>query len=135
MMFLDANIFIRYLTRDDPTKVQACLELLQRVQAGEQATTSEVILAEVAYVLSSPRLYKLSHADVSARLRPLLLLRGLQFPNKRRVLRALDLYGTHPQLDFEDCLTAAQIEQQGIDTLIRYDRGFDRLAVVKRLEP
>src|SRR4051812_17528182 len=108
MIFLDTNIFIRYLTQDDPEKMRACLALLQRIQAGAEATTSEVVIAEVAYVLSSPRLYKLSHADVSARLRPILLLRALKLSNKRRLLRALDLYSTYSHLDFEDCLTVAQ---------------------------
>lgn len=135
MIFLDANIFLRYLTQDDPDKTRACLALLQRIQAGEEATTSEVILAEVAFVLSSPRQYDLSHAEVSARLRPVLLLRGLKVPNKRRVLRTLDLYATHPQLDFEDCLTVAQVEQQKIATLISYDRGFDAVPGVAREEP
>ena len=135
MIFLDTNILIRYLTQDDPEKTHACLALLQRIQAGEEATTSEVVIAEVAFVLSSPRQYKLAHADVSARLRPVLLLRGLKVPNKRRVLRALDLYATYPQLDFEDCLTVAQIEQQGITTLMSYDRGFDRVPGINRQEP
>ena len=86
-------------------------------------------------MLSSPRLYKLSHADVSARLRLILLLRTLKLPNKRRVLRALDLYSAHSQLDFEDCLTVAQIEQQQIETLMSYDRGFDRIPGIVRQEP
>lgn len=135
MIFLDANILLRYLTQDDVEKMRACLALLQRIQAGEEATTSEVILAEVAYVLSSPRHYQLSHAEVSARLRPILLLRGLKLPNKRRLLRALDLYSTYPQLDFEDCLTVAQVEQQGMGTLVSYDRGFDRVPGITRAEP
>ncbi len=135
MIFLDTDIFLRYLTRDDPDKSQACLALLQRIQAGEEATTSEVVLAEVVFVLSSPRQYTLNHADVSARLRPVLLLRGLKVPNKRRLLRALDLYATYIQLDFEDCLTAAQIEQQGIARLMSYDRGFDRVPGILREEP
>jgi len=113
MIFLDTNIFLRYLTRDDAEKSAVCLALLQRGQAGEEATTSEVVLAEVAYVLSSPRQYKLSHADVSA----------------------LDRYSTYPHLDFEDCLTVAQIEQQGIGTLASYDRGFDRVPGITRREP
>lgn len=135
MIFLDTNIFIRYLTQDDPEKMRACLALLQRVQAGAEAITSEVVIAEVTYVLSSPRLYKLSHADVSVRLRPILLLRALKLPNKRRLLHALDIYSTHSQLDFEDCLIVAQIEQQHIETLMSYDRDFDRIPGVTRQEP
>ncbi len=135
MIFIDTNIFIRFLTQDDREKMRACFALLQRIKEGEEATTSEVVIAEVAYVLSSPRIYKLSHADVSARLRPILLLRRRKLPNKRRLLRALDLYNTYAQLDFEDCLTVAQLEQQEPTTLISYDRGFDRVPGLVREEP
>jgi len=51
------------------------------------------------------------------------------------MLRALDLYSTYPHLDFEDCLTVAQIEQQGIATLASYDQGFDRVPGLTREEP
>ena len=59
----------------------------------------------------------------------------MKLPNKRRLLRALTLYATNASLDFEDCLTAAQIEQQDIPTLMSYDRGFDRLEGISRQEP
>jgi predicted nucleic acid-binding protein len=51
------------------------------------------------------------------------------------MLRALDLYSTYPNLDFEDCLTVAQVEQQKIATLMSYDRGFDRMPTIRREEP
>ncbi len=54
MEFVDTNIFIRYLTKDDPREAQACFELFQKAQRrGVQLTTSEAIIAEVVYVLSS----------------------------------------------------------------------------------
>lgn len=31
MRFLDANVILRYLTRDDAIKAQACFAMLQRV--------------------------------------------------------------------------------------------------------
>lgn len=136
MIFLDTNIFLRFLIRDDPEKAEACRSLLRRVQEGtEEATTSETVLAEVAYVLSSPKQYALSHADVGSRLGVLLALRGLKLANKRRIQRALELYSTYPRLDFEDCLSVAQIEQHGIPTLVSYDRGFDRVPGITRVEP
>jgi predicted nucleic acid-binding protein len=134
MMFLDANIFISFLSGDDPERVKNCLALFERIAEGEAATTSEVVIAEVAYVLSSPRQYRLTSAQVVESVRPLLLLRGMKLPNKRRLLRALTLYATN-NLDFEDCLTAAQIEQQNIPSLMSYDRGFDRLDGIPRQEP
>lgn len=135
MMFLDANIFISFLSGDNPERVKRCLALFERIAEGEAATTSEVVVAEVAYVLSSPRQYRLTSAQIVESVRPLLLLRGMKLPNKRRLLRALTLYATNPRLDFEDCLTAAQIEQQDISSLISYDRGFDHLSGIPRLEP
>ncbi len=136
MLFLDTNIFLRYLTRDDEVKAQACFALLQAVKGGEQqATTSEVVLAEVCYVLSSRGHYGLGPADISARLRPIINLRGLKLPHKRRILRALDIYSSYPFLDFEDALTVAQMEQQGIRELVSYDTDFDRISGITRQEP
>lgn len=71
MRFLDTNIFLRYLTRDDPEKAAASYELLQRVKRGEeQVTTGEAIIAEVGYVLSSRATYGLGHEEVRQRLVP-----------------------------------------------------------------
>jgi predicted nucleic acid-binding protein len=35
MKFLDANVILRYLTRDDPKKAENCYELFQKVKRGE----------------------------------------------------------------------------------------------------
>ena len=92
MKFLDTNVILRYLTRDDPAKAQACFELLQRVKTGEEVlTTCEAVIAEVVYVLSSTKQYRLSRDDVRARLVPILSLKGLHLPFQRVYLQALDL--------------------------------------------
>ncbi|NOX63512.1 MAG: type II toxin-antitoxin system VapC family toxin [Chloroflexi bacterium] len=135
MQFVDANVFLRYLTRDDPDKAQACLELFRRADRGEVALfTTETIMAEIVYVLASPRLYNLSRHDIRKRLMPLLTLSGLRMPNRQAVLRALELYETHP-VDFEDALAVAHMEQQGMDEIISYDRDFDRFPQATRVEP
>ena len=52
MQFIDANVFIRHLTRDDPEKAKACFELFQKAGQGEiTLTTSEAVVAEVVFVL------------------------------------------------------------------------------------
>ena len=137
MRFLDANVILRYLTRDDKTKAKACYELFRRVQHGEvEIVTCEAIVAEVIYVLSSPRLpYRLSHGQIRERLLPLLTLRGLRLPQKRVVLEALDIYASSRSVDFEDALAAAHMEQRGITEIFSYDRDFDRVPGVRRVEP
>ncbi len=139
MQFIDANIFIRHLTRDDPEKAQACFELFQKAQRNEIAlTTSESVITEVVYVLSSRRLYNLSHQEVRALLYPLLSLKGLKLIHRTMYLRALDLYAAHP-IDFEDALIVAQMGRQRITDIYSYDRSYDRdfdsVAGIMRLEP
>jgi predicted nucleic acid-binding protein len=135
--FLDTNIIIRYLTGDDQVKSDACFALFQRVVRGEETLfTSETIVAEVAYVLSSSRgPYGITHGEIRDRLLPILALRGIRFPQKSVCLRALDIYAGSPFFDFEDALAIAHMEQQRIQEIVSYDRDFDRVAGVLRVEP
>ena len=55
MKFLDTNVILRYLTKDDEAKAEACYRLFQRMRHGEEEVlTCEAIVSEVVYVLSSP---------------------------------------------------------------------------------
>ena len=136
MKYLDANIFLRYLTRDDEAKAEACYRFFQRLKAGQEtATTSETIIAEVVYVLAARGHYNLKPDEISARLRPVLAVRGLRLPHKRSCIRALDLYATYPFLDFEDALVVAEMERQRIDVVLSYDTDFDRIEHISREEP
>ena len=140
MRLLDANIFLRYLapapTPTDQRKARACLALFQRLRTGEEsAWTIEAIITEVCYVLRSPRQYGLAPADIAARLRPLLALRGLKVPHKRTIMRALEIWVLHPTLDFEDALAIAHMERRGMGEIVSYDTDFDRIAGITRIEP
>lgn len=137
MRFLDTNVILRYLTRDDETKAEACYQLFQRVRDGdEELFTCEAIITEVAYVLSSPRApYQLTHEEIRARLVPILTLRGLKLPRKRVYLRALDLYASSPFLDIEDAVAVAHMERRGVTGIVSYDRDFDRVTGLQRTEP
>jgi len=136
VQFVDTNLFIRHLTRDDPQKAQACFDLFLKAQRDEVAlTTSESIVAEVVYVLSSKQLYNLPREQIRALLYPILLLKGFKLPQREIYLRALDFYAAHPSLDFEDVLAVAHMERQGIVELYSYDEDFDRVGGIRRLEP
>ena len=87
MKFLDTNVILRFLTRDDEEKADACLRLFQQVQRGdEELLTCEAIVCEVVYVLSSRRAgYRLSHEAIRSRLVPILTLRGSGFPRSASI--------------------------------------------------
>ena len=135
MMFLDANVTLRYLTRDDPEKAERCKEFLQKADRGQvELITTESIIPEVVYVLSSPRLYALTRGRIRSLLLPILTLRGLKLPSRARYLRALEIYATH-QIDFEDALAVAYMERRRIAEILSYDRHFDRVEGIERREP
>lgn len=137
MKFLDTNVIIRYLTRDDEQKAEACYQLLQRASTGDETLlTSETVIAEVTYVLSSNRApYRLSHNEIRTRLLPILMLRGLRLPQKQICIKALDIYASFPTLDFEDALSVAHMQQQSITQIISYDKDFDQIPNIQRQEP
>ena len=137
MRFLDTNVILRYLTRDDEVKADACYQLFQRVRHGdEEVLTCEAVVSEVVYVLASHRLpYRLGHEEIRRRLVPLLALRGLKLPQKSVYIRALDVYASFSRLDFEDALVVAHMERQGITDILSYDKDFDLVPGVQRVEP
>jgi uncharacterized protein len=136
--FLDTNIFLRYLTRDDETKSEACKALFERLDRGEErATTSESIVAEVAYVLSARTGagYGLSSTEVAGRLKPLINLNGLKLAHKRSFRRALDVYSANSFLDFEDALSVTHMDRQNLTEITSYDADIDKVAGLARVEP
>jgi predicted nucleic acid-binding protein len=133
--FLDTNIFIRFLTGDDPTKMARCLQLFQRARRGEIVlVTSESVIAEIVYVLSSRTTYRMPRADVATVLRPILTISGLRLEHKGSILGALDLWESSP-LDFEDCLSVEHLRRANLSVIFSYDRHFDQIPDVTRLEP
>ena len=135
MQYVDADIFLRFLTRDDPAKAERVKELLERAERGEVALlTSESVIAELVFVLSSPKLYNLSRERIRALLVPIVSLRGLKIASRSLLLAALDVYATTP-LDFVDALVGAHMEARQVTEVYSYDRHFDLVSGIRRLEP
>ncbi len=137
MKFLDTNVILRYLTRDDEVKAEACYKLFQRVNNGEEnLVTCEAIIAEVVYVLRSSRAgYGLNRDEIRARLIPILSLRGLRLPQKQLYFDALNIYASSTSFDFEDAVAVAHMRHLGINEIVSYDRDFDSFEDIDRLEP
>lgn len=132
-LFLDTNLIIRYLTRDDPE--QAAHDAFQQAEAGTLALVStEGVVVEAVQVLSSKRLYNLPRAAVREQLTDIFQIRGLEVPDRDTLVRASDLYAT-TNLDFVDVLIGAPMERRGVATVLSFDRGFDRIEGITRREP
>lgn len=131
--FVDTNIFLRFLTEDIPAQADRCAVLVQRLRDGEEVVSmSPLAVAEIIWTLE--RFYKLSKAQVAAKVSPLLKLKGLRVANKEVFLRALVLFA-EKNISFTDAYIAVQMERSGVEELYSYDRDFDRVERVKRIEP
>ncbi|MDP8923495.1 MAG: type II toxin-antitoxin system VapC family toxin [Chloroflexota bacterium] len=140
MRHIDTNVVLRYLVQPvtpvDHARHTAARALFRRIQGGqEHVRITESVIAEVLYVLCSPRQYGLGHANASARLRPILSLRGLHIPHKRTYLRALEIFSTYSHLDFEDAVVVAHMAREGEADLYTFDSDFDRIPGIVRIEP
>lgn len=136
MRFIDTNLFLRYLIRDDLSKAERVAVLLHRLRSGEEeATTSEAIIAEIVFTLVSKKLYALNRRQVHDLLQPIIELKGLRLPDRGVFLRALSLFVAHRALSFPDALAAAHVETRGYDAVLSFDRGFDRIPGMRRDEP
>ncbi|MDQ3779055.1 MAG: type II toxin-antitoxin system VapC family toxin [Chloroflexota bacterium] len=139
MIFLDANYFLRFLTEPE-TPADARMQewaaaLFSQIERGEeQATTSEAVLAEVAFALASKRHYHRSPVDAAAYLTSIILLTNLKLARgqKRRLVRALEIWSDRPNLGFVDALTVATVENTDM-TLATFDADFDRIPGVSVL--
>ncbi len=133
--FLDTNILLRHLAADDPERSPACLTLVQAIERGHTVVwTSELVIAEAVFVLSSKRGYNLGREAVRDLLLPLIELPGLKIPHKRLYRRVFDLYATLP-IDYVDAYHAALVENREPPELYSYDSHFDRIASIKRIQP
>jgi len=137
--FREANIFFPSLVATTSPETEAMQDeataLFEAIERGKEGvTTSEAVLAEVAFVLA-PRQYCLS-ADAAAYLALLIQLPGLTLSRgqKHRYLRAIDIWVITPTLGFVDALTVALVEDSPIE-LATFDADFDTVPGIARWRP
>jgi predicted nucleic acid-binding protein len=133
--FLDTDIIIRFLTGDDLAKQAAAAALFARIERGSTTVAAPVtVIADAVYVLHSHRLYNKSRAEVATLLIPLVRLANVRIPQRRILLRALELYGQSAS-GFGDAMLLAAMESAKATILYSYDEGFDRVPGITREEP
>ena len=135
MQFIDTNVFLRYLTKDDPTKAANCLALLKSASAGElKLYTTDLVIAELIWVLQSPKTYKLDPSEIYDIVMPLLTIKNLYFPCKNLFPDIMELFKTKG-IDYIDAYNSVIMRGRNIDTIYSYDKHFDQIPDVIRKEP
>lgn len=129
---VDANVFLRYLLRDDEALATQARGIWQATAAGEIVVVCDpVTLAEVVFVMSS--VYKLPNSEISDALIPLVQMDGVVMPGKERYVRALELFAGEVSHFGDACACAAALEEcEG--RLYSFDRKLSAVAGLDRHE-
>jgi predicted nucleic-acid-binding protein len=132
--FVDTNLFIRFLTNDDPAKADQVGKLLDDAAAGlVKLVTTEMVIAEIVWVLESS--YSLKNVEIAPLIRGILATSGLDVINAPQVARAIELYESE-NIDFIDGYIAAIMERHGISELYSFDRKhISRIKGIIRKDP
>lgn len=131
--FLDTNIFLRIVVKDDQRKVAECEKLIQAVSEGKiKAFTSSLVLAE--FVWTCQRLYKLNKSEVIQMLRGILSIKNLKIEDWPNPLIAVETYNKYPVKFIDAMIASYPLILNGSVKVISYDKDFDKLGVV-RTEP
>ncbi len=120
MSALDTNVLVRFLVEDDPDQTAAAKQLLKASKdSGETLFVSDVVLVEIAWVLS--RSYQVSGQDIHRVLAQLLQARQLGFRNRSVLLQALERF-KNGKGDFADYLVFELAKEAGHLDVITFDR-------------
>lgn len=130
--FLDTNILLRHLRRDDPVLSPKATEILASIERGEiLAHTSDIVVFEAVFTLQSS--YKVPREQIAAALLPLIELPGIVLPGKRQYRKVFDLY-LNLSLGFADCYHLVLMQRLGLTEVLSFDADFDKVAEVRRRE-
>ena len=132
-IFVDTNVFLRFLTNDDPVKARRAEKLFRDAVGGRVSlTTSVLVIAEIVWTLES--FYKLGTSDIAEKVETILNTPNLQCDESSRILLALDVY-VHESIDFIDAYNAFYMKDHELTRVATYDRKhFSRIPWVNILE-
>ncbi|NOX38085.1 MAG: type II toxin-antitoxin system VapC family toxin [Calditrichaeota bacterium] len=132
--FIDTNIFLRYLTNDDPAKADRIEKLFNRAkQENLRLVTSHLTIAELVWTLDS--YYKLKPSTIEDILLKIINTPFIEIPHVDLILQALDLYVT-ANIDFIDAYNAHFMREMDLTCIYTYDtRHFKRVEWVEIMQP
>jgi len=117
MRFVDTNVFI-YVITAHPAFGPAARRILERIEAGEEALTSTLVLCEVAWVLEAMG----RQGDINPTMEKILSyesLRVADFGAEDLVMGSVNLMNY--RIDFNDGVNLAVMERNGVKEVYSND--------------
>jgi len=135
LLYVDSNIFLypAIYKLETVEEARESKEFLLKISEGSvEACTATITWDEVVWVVR--KIFGLKPSIELGRM--LLEFPNLKFLNVKRsvVLRAQSLMEKY-KIKPRDAIHAATALENGIETIVSYDRDFDKLEEIKRLDP
>lgn len=122
-IFIDTNIWLRYIIGDQKEQFNACQKLFNLNEQGKlRLYSSTIVLMEVVYTLTS--FYKVSREQIISDLKGILSSRNLTIIEKTNFSKALEIFETQ-NIKLTDCLIVSQLPKSV--SLCTYDTDFKKI--------
>ncbi|MDQ3657015.1 MAG: PIN domain-containing protein [Chloroflexota bacterium] len=132
--FLDTNVIIRHLLRDNPDQSSRSSRLVGSIADGiVDVAISDTVVFEAVFVLN--QIYKISRSEVADELTVLLNIPGISLNTKSEILATLRYWARQSPLSFADCYHLVTAESLGLDMIYSFDKKMGRYPGVERIEP
>lgn len=127
-VFVDSNVFLRFVTTDDEGQHKKAAELLRKARGGKIAlVTGPPVFFEIAWTLRAA--YDYPREATLQLLRSLMAMPGLTVLDQEIVADALDLAQERAQ-DFADAYIAISARRAGAEAIATFNRRhFEKLGV------
>jgi len=132
VVFIDANIFLEFILEDE--KSEKCDILLKNIKTNEiNAMTSDFIVYTCLIQIQN----KLKNIEL---LKDFILLigslNGLEIirPYLTDIYNAIEI-ANKESLDFDDSLVVSCMKSANINKLVSFDKHFDKVKTINRIEP
>jgi len=133
MIFLDTNIFLRYFLKENEAVFRRLEKLFSEIILGNIiGVANAMVIAEVVWVLS--RSYKWNKEKICDNIELILITPNIRFKDKAILVNAVNVY-KEKNISFIDAYNYSFIRANGVTEIYSFDRDFDELQDVKRLEP
>jgi len=133
LSFLDTNILLRHLLGDDPQQSPHATAYIAQIEQGTvRVRTADTVIFETVFTLE--RRYRQPKALIRDGVGALLNLSGIVLPGKQNYRQVFDLY-VDLNIPFADAYHAVLMQRLKLNLMVSFDRDFDHIPGIQRVEP
>ena len=119
-VFVDTNLFLRYLTDDVPAQANKVESLFRRAEQGQvRLATTSLVIAEIVWTLES--YYHVPKVDIQDKVLAILGTPGLDVDGSDLILQAVAWYAAK-NVDFIDAYNAAWMLKHDVRRAATFDQ-------------